>query len=189
MVPVCAQAQVRVNSSALQQLQGLPAPTPAPAESGATIAPVAKPHMSYRHKEKPAPSRPAPVIPRPAKPAAAPSVKPVTVPPPTAHTTPATPLVAHVEFAPGSAVVSPDALKALEPFCHAGTNNVPLITRAPGATENLANTMQLAMQRALALRTALIACGVPAQTIIPYAVGTVAGADNNQALIGVSPSP
>lgn len=98
-------------------------------------------------------------------------------------------LVVPIEFAPQSAVVSPEALKALQPFCHASATTLPLITRAPGAQDNMANTMQLAMQRALALRTALIACGVPAHIIIPYAVGTVAGADNNQALIGVSPPP
>lgn len=94
-----------------------------------------------------------------------------------------------ITFAPGSAAISAAAQKSLQPVCSKTTTSLPLITRAADRNGNTANAMQLAMERALALRAALIACGVPPQSIIPYAVGPIAGADNNQALIGVSPTP
>ena len=49
--------------------------------------------------------------------------------------------------------------------------------------------MQLSMQRAFAIRAALIACGVPAQNIIPQSVGSTAEANGNEALIGVRTQP
>ncbi len=144
---------------------------------------IRQPHPHYDHHAKPkapetiAPAKPTP----PAKPQPAPAPK---VALPKAVSAP----VARIEFAPGSATLPAGAIAALKPFCTASAP-VPVVARAPTDPNDPSGAMRLSLNRAFAIRDALVACGVPAQNIIPRASGSVPGADENEALIGASATP
>lgn len=193
LAPTCAQAQVRINQAALRQLQGLPplppAPPPAPPSVRQVVAKPSFPpparHSAHRQSEPPAanPSKPAP-RPKPATPG---PVSAPTPPTPTVHE-PVVPPVARIDFAPNSATLPANAASLLKPFC-ASKSRIPVMARAPATPDNPGMAMQLSMERAFAIRAALISCGVPAQNIVPQSTGGVLGANNNEALIGVPIKP
>ncbi|WP_139284744.1 OmpA family protein [Acidocella aminolytica] len=188
LIPACGFAQVTVNPAALRQLQGLPLIAPAVQPA------VAKPHVKLPpakpfHHTKPAKPAPLP-LPPPAPPSVpAPKVPPmVPVAPKPVAPKPIIPTLARIQFSPGSATLPASAADTLKPFC-ASQRSVPVVTRAPADPSDPSSAMRLSMARAFAIRDALIACGVPAQNIIPRAAGTVPGADNNEAQIGASAKP
>ena len=63
------------------------------------------------------------------------------------------------------------------------------MAHAPATSDNPGEAMQLSMQRAFAIRAALISCGVPAQNIIPQSTVGAFGPNSDEALIGVSTKP
>lgn len=180
-IPACASAQVRVNSNALQQLQGIPSTPPAPYPQAAP-PPAPKPmareqskasaHSSVREQE-PLPLPP----PAPGQPSA-PDATPATTPP-----IPVIPPVARIDFAPGSADLPAEADATLKPFC-TSPYRIPVLAQAPADPANPFAAMKLSMQRAFAIRAALIACGVSAQNIIPQADTSATGANSDEAMIG-----
>lgn len=204
LLPPCAQAQVQVNPAALRQLQGLPPERPAPpAPRPAALAPRA--YRPARHHDYTKPlhraedlSLPLPPPPRLPQSQAVPTQAPIPPHPPAmpAHPTPdvplhrpvSPPLVVKLDFAPNSAILPAGAAATLKPFCTA-KGQVPILAHAPSMPDNPGMAMQLSMQRAFAIRAALIACGVPAQNIIPQSTDGVSGADGNEALVGAHVRP
>lgn len=193
LTPACGFAQVTMNPSALRQLEGLAPPAPVAKPEPAMARPVIhKPHRRFSRHAKPkppeTPESPEMIGPaRPGKPA--PSVKPQPAPvPKPASPKAAPPPIARIEFAPGSATLPANAASLLKPFCAANAP-VPVVAHAPADPNDPSGAMRLSMARTFAIRDALAACGVPAQNIIARAAGSVAGADENQALIGASAAP
>lgn len=93
------------------------------------------------------------------------------------------PPVARIDFAPGSADLPAGAEAALKPFCTT-PYRIPVLARAPADPANPFSAMKLSMQRAFAVRDALIACGVDAQNIVPQADASAQGTGSNEAMIG-----
>jgi hypothetical protein len=174
----CADAQVTVNAAALQQLAGIaPAPAPAPA---AAPAPAPAPHIAHHHQSPPqAPAKPALPVPVPA-------VAKVTAPPPAPPAAvpvapkPLAPV--RLTFAPGSDDLPPNAAAALKPFCHEG-GMISIDAHAPANPADASAAMRLSLYRALAVKNALAACGVPAQNIVPRAMGATPGQANDQTIV------
>ncbi|MDE1882691.1 MAG: OmpA family protein [Rhodospirillales bacterium] len=185
LIPARGFAQVTVNPAALRQLEGLSPLAPAAKPEPAMVRPVIhKPHLHLYHRATPQAPRPL----TPAKPAnPAPSVKPTPAPKPVLPE-PSLPPIARIEFAPGSATLSAEAMAALKPFCTASAP-VPVVARAPADPNDPSSAMRLSLNRAFAIRDALTACGVAASLIIPRAAGSAPGADDNEALIGASATP
>ena len=182
LIPACGFAQVTVNPAALGPLEGLaPAAPAAKAVPAMARPPVPRAAIHHDHHAKPE------TIPPPAKPHAVPPLISKPAHPP-ASPKPVTPPVARIEFGVGSYALPADATRALKPFCTASLQ-IPVIARAPADPNDPSGAMRLSMNRAFAIRDALIACGVPAQKIIPRAVGSVPGTDDNQAQIGASAAP
>ncbi|MCB5943713.1 OmpA family protein [Acidocella sp. KAb 2-4] len=170
----CAQAQVTVNPAALQQLSGI---APAPPAAPAPPRPVAAPRVIHHHAKPPAPPA-APAAAKPA-PAAAPAPTPKPTAKPIAPVPKAPPAGVKLSFAPGSAALPANATAALGPFCGAG-GMVSVSAHAPANPSDPSAAMRLSLARALAVKQALAACGVPAQNIIPRAMGASPGqADDN----------
>lgn len=170
-------AQVTVNPAALQQLAGIEPPPPVVVE---TAEPVPAVHH-WKHPAHVALSKPieqasarvvAPVATKPLAPAA---------PQPPAAPKPAAP--ATLVFAPDSADLPANATAALKPFC-AAPGQVAVDARAPTDPSDPSGAMRLSLARALTVQSALIACGVPPQNILPRAQGTVPGQNENEAVIG-----
>ncbi|MDD2795155.1 hypothetical protein [Acidocella sp.] len=172
LLPSLAAAQVKVNPAALAQLAGIP-----PARPAAAPAPPAKPawHPARRviRVVKPAPLKPLP-------PSAAPAMaKPVPAPAPVA-----TPQALVVAFAPGSATLPAGTTAALKPFCEA-RGVISIDARAPADPSDPSLAMRLSLARALALRDALTSCGVASQNILPRALGSMPGKNDDEAVLGV----
>lgn len=191
LTPVCAQAQVQVNPAALQQLQGLPLAPPA---AQRVVAPPPVRHLAPHHKH-PAKKKAEPKAGHgpalPTKPKAAAPPHPVLSPtakPPAPAQTSALPPVVQINFAPNSAALPAGALAMLKPFC-ASSARIPLLARAPATPDAPSEAMQLSMQRAFALRAALMSCGVPAQNIIPQSTVGALGPNSDEALIGAMTKP
>lgn len=193
LAPPCAFAQVQVNSAALQQLQGLPTAPVAPPHPAAQPRP---PGPKAAHSEKPRAQTPLrakppalaaphqPLASRPSKSAVAPSVP---TPPVTLHTPPLPPTI-KMSFATGSALLPADADARLTAFC-TSQSRIWILAHAPGTDETPNSAMQLAMQRAFAIRDALISCGVAAQNIIPQSTVAAPGPGSDEALIGANTKP
>lgn len=198
LLPSLAAAQVKINPAALAQLAGIP-----PARPAAAPAPPAKPawHPSRRVirvvkpaplKPLPAPAAPAVAKPVPAKAApakAAPARPAVAVPPAPALGAPApapvaTPQALVVAFAPGSATLPAGTTAALKPFCET-RGVIGIDARAPADPSDPSLAMRLSLARALALRDALTSCGVASQNILPRALGSVPGKNDDEAVLGV----
>jgi hypothetical protein len=113
---------------------------------------------------------PLPAAKAPAAPKAAPAL-----PPP--------PLAASLIFAAGSSGLPANAAAALKPFCKS-TELINIAARAPGDPSDPSIAMRLSLARALAVRDALAACGVPAQNILPRALGTVPGQNEDETVLG-----
>ena len=187
LAPALASAQVIIHQDALQQLAGIVPSVPAERVSAQVVLPVA--HVVRKHLMP----KPTMVVAKP------PVVPPVTAPlllptaPPTAP--PAGPPVAaivalapvRVGFAPGSADLPAGAPAALKPLCQqAGAGGLVAVDAyaAPDASD-LSAPMRLSLSRAMALRDALVACGVPPSHIIPRADGAVAGHGPDVAIVGL----
>jgi len=177
LLPNLAHAQVVVNPAALAQLAGVPPPTPV-----AVMAPAPPPpprHFYHHHRIILAVAHVAPpTIARP-KPAPAPMPVPVV-----ARPAPLKPIA--LTFAPGSAALPAGATTAIKPYCHPAAR-LGILARAPGDASDPSIAMRLSLARAFAVRDALVACGVPAQNIIPRALGTVPGQNEDQTLLGTAP--
>ena len=201
LLPSLAAAQVKVNPAALAQLAGI-----APARPAAVVAakPVSPPPRRVIHAVKPAPLKPLapPAAPAPAKPI---SAKPTPAKPTPAAPTPAKPAVAVppapalgtqapapvatpqalvVAFAPGSATLPAGTTAALKPFCET-RGVIGIDARAPADPSDPSLAMRLSLARALALRDALTSCGVASQNILPRALGSVPGKNDDEAVLGV----
>lgn len=101
---------------------------------------------------------------------------------------PVLPPLVKIEFAPSSAILPDSATATLKPFC-TSKSRIPVLAYAPANTTNPGMAMQLSMERAFAIRSALISCGVPAQNIIPESASGAPGASGDEALIGARPKP
>ncbi len=174
--PLPAWCQVFVNQAALAQLAGVVAPAPA-----AAVAPVSKPavrHVFHRKLAVVAAKPPVVVVPVPvvAKPAV-PVPKPTPLPP------------VMLRFAADSADLPENAAAALQPVCgRAKVGGVVAIDAyAPGSASDPSVAMRLSLSRALAVRDALAACGVPAARLVPRADGNAAGKDSSAAQVSVTP--
>jgi len=171
--PLSAGAQVVVNPLALQQLAGI-APPPA-----VVVMPVVKPAPHRVHHA----STPERLLytPPPLKPAPLPAPTPVVAKP--VLPAPAKPLGAvEVDFAPGSATLPAASAAALKPWC-ASSGRIDIAAHAPVDPADPSSAMRLSLARALAVRDALLACGVPGTSILPRALG----AGNDDAVIGSAP--
>jgi hypothetical protein len=174
LAPALAYAQVVVNPAALQQLAGIAPASPAPLP-----APLIKHHrIVYKITRKPA-----------AKPPTAATVKPAIVAPAivTPAAMPATPVIAKpapppgpviLHFALGSADLPPGAAAVLKPLC-GSKNFIAVNATAPGSAADPSVAMRLSLSRAFAVRDALTACGVKSTLILPRALGSVAGHDED----------
>lgn len=182
-IPACASAQVRVNSNALQQLQGTPPSLPAPYPQAAPPPAPAPQPMAHEQRKVLAHSFARAQEPLPLPP---PAPGQPSTPDATAATTPPIPVmppVARIDFAPGSADLPAGAAASLKPFCTT-PYRIPVMAQAPADPSNPFAAMKLSMQRAFAIRAALIACGVSAQNIIPQADASATGANSDEAMIG-----
>jgi hypothetical protein len=88
-----------------------------------------------------------------------------------------------LKFAAGSAALPATAAAALKPFCTA-PGMIGINARAPNDPADPSAAMRLSLTRAMALRSALIACGVPSSSIVPRALGAVPGQDEDATELG-----
>jgi len=88
-----------------------------------------------------------------------------------------------LSFAPGSADLPANAAAALKPFCATG-GMVSIDAHAPASPADPSVAMRLSLSRAMAVKNALTACGVPAQNIVPRAMGGGPGQNDDETLIG-----
>lgn len=188
-MPGLAAAQVTVNPAALRQLAGLPVAAPAPAPI-MQAAPARRVPSARRRKNvilavaRP-PSPVASATPKPAiSPVVAPVIAPVIAPVAKAQAPQAVPppAPAAILFAAGSAALPAGAAARLKPFCEA-PGDIIINAYAPGDAGDPSAAMRLSLARAMAVRGALLACGVPGQNILPRALGAAAR-NNNAAEVG-----
>ncbi|HUW80480.1 MAG TPA: OmpA family protein [Acidocella sp.] len=183
LCPALAAAQVTINPAALAQLAGISPARPA-AAAPKPPAPVARhviihPRKIVAAEAKPLPPAPVPVAARvPAPPAPKPAAPKPSPPKPAAPPAPVT-----LVFAEGSAKLPANAGTAIKPFCKS-IGVIGIDARAPGDPSDPSIAMRLSLARALAVRDALTACGVPPQNIIPRALGSVPGQNEDETVLG-----
>lgn len=177
--PLAARAQVSVNAAALDQLAGITAVAPPPLKPPKPVH-AAHPVVRARHRavltEAPHPAPPIAAAARLAPPALAapPPAKPIVVAP------------SSLVFAPGSATLPANASNILKPFCQAA-RDIGIDARAPPDANGVSGAMRLSLARALAVRDALLACGVAPANLLPRALGSAAGVDDNVTTISSGP--
>lgn len=193
LAPLCAHAQVQINPAALRQLQGLPLVSAPASAAKANLQPLHQNHSPPQPAALPASTTSPPAEPavasspvRTAAPKAAEAPQPAKAD--TATHVPALPPMVTIKFAAGSAALPADSAAILKAFCTT-QDRIPILAKAPATPDNPGNGMQLSAQRALAVRAALIACGVPAQNIIPQASVDISAMNSNVTLIGAHSSP
>ena len=188
LLPAPVAAQVQVNPAALAQLAGVAPTSPKPAPRPKPAPPVKHVWHEVRRPMRvvePAPLRHSPLKPTPIKPAPASAVPPapalgaVQAPRPVAP-----PPALVVAFAPGSASPPAGIGAALKPFCES-QGVITIDARAPADPNDPSLAMRLSLARAMALRDALTSCGVASQNILPRALGSVPGMNEDQAVLGV----
>jgi len=179
-LPALADAQVVVNPAALAQLAGIaPVPKPVAVELPPVIAPHR--HAVRRFSTHIAAAKPAAPLQAAAR-LAPPSTKPAPLAAPVA--TPAKPPApAILQFADGSSALPGNAASSLQPFCKSG-GIIGIDARAAGDASDPSIAMRLSLARALAVRDALVACGVPSQNILPRALGAVPGQNEDETVLG-----
>jgi outer membrane protein OmpA-like peptidoglycan-associated protein len=184
-------AQVTVDLHALQALPDRPSAGHTPDSSPSPLAVTHTPMVVTREPQ--ATSQPAPSPPQPAMPDRVPdtaSLEPITPqappaeaqkppPPPVSDTaaTTATPTNAglRLTFAPGESDLSPESsssikqLTAAAPMGDATTFNV--LAYAPGKADDPSTARRISLSRAMAVRSALVADGVPSARIFVRALG------------------
>ena len=178
LLPAWAAAQVMVNPAALSQLAGVRLPPPAETQA----QPAAMRHIAHHRKPIIAVAQRLPLPPAPAPmPAPAPAVarlSPTPLPPPL-------PAPIGIKFAAGSSGLPASAATALQPFCRS-TRILSIEARAPGDGSDPSDAMRLSLARALAVRDALAACGVPSRNILPRALGAMPGRDEDETMLGIA---
>jgi hypothetical protein len=178
-LPALAHAQVIVNQAALAQLAGITA-APAAVEPPAqppVVRHVIRHWVVVRRTVTVAVVKPkAMVVPVVAKPVVSPAPPKPPAPLP----------VLALRFASGDSNLPAGAAAALKPFC-AATGLVVINALAPGDPSDMSGAMRLSMARAFAVRDALTACGVPSTRIIPRAMGSVAGQDEDVTKVSTAP--
>jgi len=93
-----------------------------------------------------------------------------------------------VSFAPGSAVLPANAASLLKPYCLASAH-LTITGHATVDAHDPSSAMRLSLARALAVQSALTQCGVPAQNLIPKALGAAPkGGDDNATYVAGGPS-
>jgi outer membrane protein OmpA-like peptidoglycan-associated protein len=191
LCPALAVAQVSINPAALEQLAGI-APAGPVVVAPARMQPVH--HAVHRHVVAAAQSLPLPPAPAPApSPAPVPVVARIAPPPaakPAAPVTPPAPKPpplpgpATLIFAAGSSALPPNAATAIKPFCNVN-RTIAIEAHAPGDPSDPSIAMRLSLARAMAIRDALTACGVASQNILPEALGSVPGQNEDQTVLGI----
>jgi len=178
LLPALAAAQVTVNQAALQQLAGITPPVPVFVELPTN--PAAPHRIRHRHLAimMILPPRPAPMVAKPLPP------KPVAV----VARVPAPTVLGPVTltFAVGSAALPTSAATTLKPYCKSN-GTLAINARAAGDPSDPSVAMRLSLARAMAVRDALTACGVPPQNIIPRALGEIPGANNDETQLAPAP--
>jgi outer membrane protein OmpA-like peptidoglycan-associated protein len=184
-----ALAQVTVDLHALQALPDRPEPAPRPRAAPPNLIRV--PNTTAKLTPPAAPAAPAavpPAIPKtepdtavvnPIPPPEPPAGAPPPPPPPVSETaaTRAAPTTAglRLTFAPGASDLSPDStasikeLTAAAPPGDATTFNVQAY--APGTKDDPSTARRVSLSRAMAVRSALVADGVPSARIFVRALG------------------
>ncbi len=195
-----AAAQVSVDDGALKSL-GPPAAATPPAASAAKASAKPGARRSTRH---PSPRHPlphplahgAPKIPAPVlhtAPPPTPQLAPIITVPHAALPVPPIPLAANaaggtvptaaglqVTFGPDSADLNPNTVAAIRRFADGvkpdPNGSVALDAFAPGSPDDLSTPRRLSLSRGLAVRTVLLAAGLPSSRIFVRALGsTVTG--------------
>jgi outer membrane protein OmpA-like peptidoglycan-associated protein len=188
-VPVFAQVTVDLHA-----LQALPDRPPARGVARPSPAPAAVTHIPMVATREPqVTTQPPPSSPQPAMPDKVPdsaSIEPVTpqAPPPEAQPSPpppvsesaataAAPATAglRLTFAPGESDLSPESSSSIKqlteaaPIGDATTFNV--LAYAPGKADDPSTARRISLSRAMAVRSALVADGVPSARIFVRALG------------------
>jgi hypothetical protein len=179
LVPAIAPAQVVINQAALLQLAGISplVAVPAPA-SHAVVRHFAK--RLVFHRRPPAPTAVAMILAPGSAVHAPPPSHPASAQPAVIRPAPLPPLQpVALQFAAGSATLPSNALAALKPICARATGFISINATAPGNPTDPSVAMRLSMARAFAVRDALTACGIPGTQILPRALGSVPGKDEN----------
>jgi outer membrane biosynthesis protein TonB len=187
--PGGSEATLSINQGALEQL--------APAVRQAAPPQASPPPVVHREFVR----RPRPRVvpePLPLPPPVPPAVLIPAVAPPPAKSKPAKPVPAkpvpppRPKPSPVLTLVFPPAAASLPqanlaPFCAAGQHGIIVIgARAPAESGNPSGARRLSLARALAVRQALIACGVPSFHILPRAMGSAPGADPNTTYVTIA---
>ncbi|MDE8348728.1 MAG: hypothetical protein POG74_04490 [Acidocella sp.] len=182
LAPALAGAQVVIHQDALDQLAGVVPRVAAMPVSAEVVHPAARViHEPVKQKL---------VTPKLLAVVAKPAPVSVPVPAPAAPVAPEPPVLAplapvSVSFASGSADLPAGAAAALKPVCErAGVGGlVSVDAYAAADSSDLSAPMRLSLSRAMAVRDALVACGVVPSNIIPRADGAVAGQGPDAAVI------
>lgn len=185
-----ALAQVTVDLHALQALPDRPEATPRPRSAPPNLVRV--PSTTAKLTAPASPATPAPAIPQ-AEPDTA-VINPVTPPEPAAGAPPpppppvsetaatkAAPTTAglRLTFAPGASDLSPDSTDSIKQLTAAAppgdgtTFNVQAY--APGTADDPSTARRISLARAMAVRSALVADGVPSARIFVRALGAQHG--------------
>jgi hypothetical protein len=173
LLPAWTVAQVKVNPAALLQLAGISPPPPPTAE------PPPAHHAAHHRRTIILATQHLPLPP----PAPAP-VAVVALPPPAVK--PALPpATIGIKFADGSSTLPAGTATALQPFCQS-TAALGIEAHAPGDPSDPSIAMRLSLARALAVRDALTACGVPARNILPRALGAAPGQNEDETMLGIA---
>ncbi len=195
-----AAAQVSVDQGALKGLGPAPtAATPAAPDAKAPAKPSARRatrHLAVRHPPAHPAPRGAPKIPAPvvrAAPPPPPQLAPLVMVPHAALPVPQAPIVTNaaggtaptaaglqVTFGPDSADLNPNTVAAIRRFADSlktdPSGSVALDAFAPGSPDDLSTPRRLSLSRGLAVRTVLLAAGLPSSRIFVRALGsTVTG--------------
>jgi outer membrane protein OmpA-like peptidoglycan-associated protein len=182
-------AQVTVDLHALQALPDHPAASHPPRSASA-------PHMTNRPtvvtREAPATAPAAPATPQPAMPESVPdtaTIAPIAPPlPPGAQppppppvsdkaTTAAAPTTTglRLTFAPGESDLSPDSSTSIRQLAQAAppgdATTFNVLAYAPGKQDDPSTARRISLSRAMAVRSALVADGVPSARIFVRALG------------------
>lgn len=171
-------AQVSINPAALAQLAGISAAAPFVPALPARPRTPATAHRVQHKTALTETAHQAPAITAAARPA-----PPALVMPPAAAPVPP-PL--SLAFAPGSTALPASAALVLKPFCRAA-GTIGIDARAPPDADGVSGAMRLSLARALAVRDALVACGVARSSLLPRALGSIPGVDDNVTMISSGP--
>ncbi|HQU02427.1 MAG TPA: OmpA family protein [Acetobacteraceae bacterium] len=187
-----AGAQVVVNNAALQQLAGIePAPAPASVKPVAHRAPKMIMHRPLARASPRKMPVAVPVV-APVKPPSAAPAKPIIAavkPALPARPLPTAPASLSLDFATGSADISPQQAVSLQKFATTLGSAQPhfeIDARAPAAAGDPSVARRLSLMRAMAVRDGLVKAGIPQGDILLRALGSEAGAPADSTMVIMS---